>query len=136
MQLAGVLKAIISSETCPKIDGKGRVPAVEIMLNTATIKDCIADKDKTAMIADYIEQGRSVYGSQSFDQSLLDLYNSKLIAFDEAKRWARRPDDFELKVKGISSTSESWVDMYNKILNYAYSLLSKKDYTEKELLDK
>jgi twitching motility protein PilT len=110
MQLSSVLKAIISMRLVPKADGKGRVPAVEVMLNTGTIKECISDKEKTTMIADYIEQGRSVYGSQSFDQSLFDLYNDKLITFEEAKRWARRPDDFELKVKGISSTSESWGD--------------------------
>lgn len=107
MQLASVLRAIVSMRLVPKADGKGRVPAVEVMINTATIKDCIIDKERTGMITDFIEQGRSVYGSQSFDQSLLDLYNSKLVTFEEAKKWAKRPDDFELKVKGISSASDS-----------------------------
>lgn len=107
MQLASVLKAIVSMRLVPKSDGKGRVPAVEVMINTATVKDCVVDKEKTGMITDFIEQGRSVYGSQSFDQSLFDLYNDELITFEEAVKWAKRPDDFELKVKGINSTSDS-----------------------------
>ena len=107
MQLAGVLNAIISMRLVPKADGKGRVPATEIMINTATVKECVVDKEKTGLINDYIEQGRSMYGSQSFDQSLYDLFMQKLITFEEALRWAKRPDDFELKVKGISSTSDS-----------------------------
>ncbi len=107
MQLASVLNAIISMRLVPKADGKGRVPAVEIMINTATVRDCVIDKEKTGLINDYIEQGRSMYGSQSFDQSLYDLYKRELVTFDEALKWAKKPDDFELKVKGISSTSDA-----------------------------
>ncbi len=107
MQLAGVLNAIISMRLVPKADEKGRVPATEIMINTATVKECVVDKEKTSLINDYIEQGRSMYGSQSFDQSLYDLFKLELVTFEEALKWAKRPDDFELKVKGISSTSDS-----------------------------
>jgi twitching motility protein PilT len=107
IQLASVLKAIISMRLVPKADGKGRVPAVEIMINTATVKECVIDKEKTGLINDYIEQGRSIYGSQSFDQSLYDLFVNNFITFEEALKWAKRPDDFELRVKGISSTSDS-----------------------------
>jgi len=106
MQLSSVLKGIISMRLMPKADGKGRVPAVEVLIATATIKDCILDPDKTRLIADVIEQGTLHYGMQTFDQSLIVLYKSGLITYEEALRRATKPDDFVLKVKGIQSTSE------------------------------
>lgn len=106
MQLSSVLRAIISMRLMPRADGKGRVPAVEVLIATATIKDCILDPDKTKSIYDVIEQGAIHYGMQSFDQSLLSLYKSGLITYEEALRRATNPDDFVLKVKGIQSTSE------------------------------
>ena len=106
MQLSSVLRAIISMRLMPKADGKGRVPAVEVLIATATIKDCILDPDKTKTINDVIEQGAIHYGMQSFDQSLFSLYKSGLITYEEALRRATNPDDFVLKVKGIQSTSE------------------------------
>ena len=106
MQLSSVLKAIISMRLMPKTDGKGRVPAVEVLIATTTIKDCILDPDKTKTINDAIEQGAIHYGMQTFDQSLFSLYKSGLITYEEALRSATKPDDFVLKVKGIQSTSE------------------------------
>lgn len=106
IQLASVLKAIISMRLVPKSDGKGRVPAVEILLATATIKDCILDSDKTKMINDVMAQGTIIYGMQTFDQSLFNLFKSNLITYEEALRRATNPDDFALKVKGIQSTSD------------------------------
>jgi twitching motility protein PilT len=106
MQLSSVLKAIISMRLVPKADGKGRVPAVEVLIATATIKDCILDPDKTKSINDVIEQGAIHYGMQSFDQSVFSLYKSGLITYEEALRRATNPDDFVLKTKGIQSTSE------------------------------
>ncbi|MFZ3138270.1 MAG: type IV pilus twitching motility protein PilT [Thermodesulfovibrionales bacterium] len=106
MQLSSVLRGIISMRLMPRADGKGRVPAVEILIATATIKDCILDPDKTKLIPDVIEQGAIHYGMQTFDQSLLNLYKSDLITYEEALRRATNPDDFVLKVKGIQSTSE------------------------------
>ncbi|MCK5504347.1 MAG: PilT/PilU family type 4a pilus ATPase, partial [Thermodesulfovibrionia bacterium] len=73
-QLASVLRGIISMRLVPKADGKGRVPAAEVLVNTATIKGCIEDRDKTKQVHDHIEQGMSQYGMQTFDQSLLILY--------------------------------------------------------------
>ena len=90
----------------PRADGKGRVPAVEVLIATATIKDCILDPDKTKSIQDVIEQGAIHYSMQTFDQSLFGLYKSGLITYEEALRRASNPDDFVLKVKGIQSTSE------------------------------
>jgi len=94
----------------PRADGKGRVPAVEVLIATATIKDCILDADKTKIIPDVIEQGLLHYGMQSFDQSLFSLYKSGLITYEEALRRASNPDDFALKVKGIQSTSDLTFD--------------------------
>ena len=106
MQLASVLKAIISMRLVPKIDGNGRVPAVEVLIATAMIKDCILDPDKAKMIPDVIAQGALHYGMQTFDQSLFNLFKGGLITYDEAIRRATNPDDFALKVKGIQSTSD------------------------------
>jgi len=106
MQLASVLKSIISMRLVPKADGKGRVPAVEVLIATATIKDCILDPDKTKTISDVVEQGAIHYGMQSFDQSIFSLFKSGLITYEEALRRATNPDDFVLRVKGIQSTSD------------------------------
>jgi len=106
MQLSSVIKGIISMRLMPKADGKGRVPAVEVLVATAMIKDCILDADKTKLIPDVIAQGKIIYGMQTFDQSLFDLFKSGLITYEEAIRRATNPDDFILKVKGVQSTSE------------------------------
>ncbi len=110
MQLASVLKAIISMRLVPKIDGNGRVPAVEVLIATAMIKDCILDPEKSKMIPDVIAQGALHYGMQTFDQSLLNLYKGGLISYEEALRRATNPDDFALKIKGIQSTSDLTFD--------------------------
>jgi twitching motility protein PilT len=106
MQLSSVLKGVISMRLIPRADGKGRVPAVEVLVATAMIKDCVLDPDKTKTIPDVIEQGALHYGMQTFDQSILGLYKSGLITYEEALRRATNPDDFILKIKGIQSTSD------------------------------
>ncbi len=106
IQLASVLRSIISMRLVPTADGRGRVPAVEILIATATIRDCILDPEKTKLIRDAIAQGAVHYGMQTFDQSLLSLYKSGHVTYEEAVRRATNPDDFALKVKGIQSTSE------------------------------
>ncbi len=106
MQLSSIIKGIVSMRLLPRSDGKGRVPAVEVLLGTATVKDCVLDADKTKMIPDVIAQGAVHYSMQTFDQSLFGLYKSGLISYEEALRGATNPDDFALKVKGIQSTSD------------------------------
>lgn len=106
MQLSSVLKGIISMRLMPRADGKGRVPAVEVLVATATIKDCVLDPDKTRLIPDVVAQGMIHYGMQTFDQSLFGLFKTGLITYEEALRGATNPDDFALKVKGIQSTSD------------------------------
>jgi len=108
-QLSGILKGVISQRLVPKRDGKGRVPAVEIMIGTARIRECIDDPMKTKQLNEAISQGVVSYGMQTFDQSLMQLYSSKLITYEEALRQCSNPDDFALKHSGVSSTSDlSW----------------------------
>jgi len=108
MQLASILRAIISMRLVPRADEKGRVPAIEVLVATATVKGCIEDPDKTKLISDYIAEGFSQYGMQTFDQSFLSLYRRGIITYENAISWATNPDDFALKVKGILSTKDSW----------------------------
>jgi len=110
MQLSSVIKGIISMRLMPRADGKGRVPAVEVMIATGTIKDCILDQDKTKLIPDVIAQSKLHYAMQTFDQSLFDLFKSGLITYEEALRRASSPDDFVLRVKGVRSTSDLTMD--------------------------
>ena len=106
IQLASVLKAAISQRLLPRADGAGRVPAVEVMVSTAFIRDAIVDKDKTAMIHGAIAAGTSQYGMQTFDQSIFSLYQQGFVTLEEALRWASNVDEFKLKVQGISTTSD------------------------------
>jgi len=106
IQLAAVLKSIVSQRLMPRADGLGRVPAVEVLISTSYIKDCIENKEKTKLIRDAISQGTSQYGMQTFDQSLYLLYKNGLITLDEALRRATNPDEFKLKIQGIQSTSD------------------------------
>jgi twitching motility protein PilT len=113
-QLAGILKGVVSQRLVPRADGKGRVPAVEVLISTAMIRECISDKDKTKEIHDAIAKGFTVHGMQTFDQSLMFVYRKGLITYDEALRQSSNPDDFALRVKGISSTSDSTWDAFDK----------------------
>jgi len=106
IQLAAVIKAVVSMRLVPRKDGNGRVPAVEVMRATAFIRDCIENKEKTKLIPSAIAGGKSQYGMQTFDQSLYDLFAEDLITYEEALRQATNPDDFKLKVAGIHSTSD------------------------------
>ena len=105
-QLASVLRAVVSMRLLPRADGKGRVPAVEVLITTPFIRDCIMDKDKTHLIPGAITQGTSQYGMQSFDQSIFSLFEQKLVSYEEALRWASNVDEFKLKVQGISTVSD------------------------------
>jgi twitching motility protein PilT len=107
MQLASVLKAAISQRLIPRADGQGRAAAVEVMIATPFVRDCIVDKDKTNMIPGAIAAGTSQYGMQTFDQSIYGLYERGDITLDEAFRWASNVDEFKLRIAGISTTSDS-----------------------------
>jgi twitching motility protein PilT len=115
MQLASVLKAVVSQRLIPKVDGKGRAPAVEVLISTAFIRDCIMDKEKTHLIPGAIAQGTSQYGMQTFDQSIFSLFEGGLISYEEALRWASNVDEFKLKVQGISTTTDMARDQMARV---------------------
>ena len=109
LQLASVLKGVVSQRLMPRADGKGRVPACEVLVVTTTVRECIIDPEKTRHLFDVIAAGTSQYGMQTFDQSLFWLFKEELITYEEALRRSSNPDDFALKVRGITSTSDlSW----------------------------
>jgi twitching motility protein PilT len=114
LQLGSVLKAVISQRLVPRADGRGRVPAIEVLLTTGRVRELIEDKDRTKEIPDAIAQGHLSYGMQTFDQSLMGLLKQNLITYEESLRQATNPDDFALRVSGVSGTSDSKWDSFEK----------------------
>ncbi len=114
IQLGSVLKAVVSQRLVPRADGKGRVAAVEILKATTRVKELIEDKDRTKEIPDAIAQGHIAYGMQTFDQSLMSLVKQGLVTYQEALRQTTNPDDFALRFQGISSTSDSTWDDFDR----------------------
>ena len=109
--LSSILKGIISQRLIPRANTFGMVPAVEVLVSTARVREYIADKEKLRDLREVIAQGYTTYGMQTFDQSLMALLKSNLITRDEALGNATNPADFELKLRGIASTSDSrWDD--------------------------
>ena len=104
LQLSSILKAIISMRLIPRMDGQGRVPAVEVMLSTPYIAECISDREKTSLIKDAVAAGVSQYGMQTFDQSIYQLYRDGYISFEQGMKYSSNPDNFKLRVMGIQST--------------------------------
>ncbi|HXT74350.1 MAG TPA: type IV pilus twitching motility protein PilT [Candidatus Angelobacter sp.] len=107
LQLASTLKAVVSQRLVRKSDGVGRVPAVEVLISTGYIRDCIINPDKTRLIRDALAAGTSQYGMQTFDQSIFDLYSKNLITLEEALIRASNPDEFKLRIQGIRSSADA-----------------------------
>jgi len=105
IQLAGLLKAVVSQRLMKSAKGSTRVPAVEVLVSTPLIRDYILHEEKTSQVRDAISAGTSQYGMQTFDQSLFYLYQSGLIALEEALRGSTNPDEFRLRLAGIQNTS-------------------------------
>ncbi len=106
LQLASVLKGIISQRLVPRADGQGRVPAVEVMVATETVRSCIEEKDKTKLLKDVIGSGTAQYGMQTFDQSLYFLLSQNLITEEEALLRATNVGEFKLRLEGVMATSD------------------------------
>ena len=119
LQLAAVLKAVISQRLIPRMDQGGRVPAVEVLINTAYVRDAIVDKEKTHLIHGAIASGTSQYGMQTFDQSIFGLFQQGFISLEEALRWASNIDEFKLKVAGISTTGDAARDEMSRAITGA-----------------
>ena len=105
IQLAGLLKAVVSQRLMKSARGNTRVPAVEVLISTPLIRDYILHEEKTSQVRDAIAAGTSQYGMQTFDQSLFYLYQSGLITLEEALRGATNTDEFRLRLAGIQNTS-------------------------------
>lgn len=111
LQLAATLKAVISQRLVPRADGHGRVPALEVLISTAFVRECIADKERTRELPNIIAKGFTSYGMQTFDQSLMQLLKQDLVSYDEALKHVSNSDDFALRFRGIASTSDgNWSD--------------------------
>jgi len=117
LQLASILKAVISMRLVPTKDGKARVPAIEVMVNTPYISECISDREKTVLIRDAITAGVSQYGMQTFDQSIYQLYKEGYISYEQGLRFSTSADNFKLRVMGISSTLDVALEEMEKTMS-------------------
>ena len=104
--LATSLEAVISLRLVPTKDGDARVPACEILINTAAVHDNIRDAEKALGIPDLIKDGTVQYGMQSFDQSLMQWYSDGVITKEAALFYSSNPNEFELRLSGIEGTSD------------------------------
>ncbi len=111
LQLAGILKAVISMRLVRAAKGAGRVPAIEVLVSTAFIRDHIINEEKTYLIREAIAAGTSQYGMQTFDQSLFRLLQAGLITQEEALHNATNADEFKMRVSGIYSKDDTLTHM-------------------------
>ena len=107
--LASALEAVISLRLVPRTDKPGRVPAAEVLINTAAVRDNIRDMTKSLNIPELIAEGTVTYGMQSFDQSLMNWYKKGVISYENALYYATNPSEFALRIQGVAGASEtSW----------------------------
>jgi twitching motility protein PilT len=104
--LSTALQAVVCLRLVPKKDGKGRVPAAEVLINTAAVADNIRDIEKALNIPDLIAEGAQAYGMQSFDQSLMRWYKEGVVSYESALFYSSNPSEFALRASGISSASD------------------------------
>ena len=106
IQLASVISAVISQRLIIRADKKGRLPSIEIMIGTETIKECIANEEKTSGIRDYIKTGNIQYEMQTFDQSLYNFYKQGLITYEDAIAESTSPNDLALLISGVNASDD------------------------------
>jgi twitching motility protein PilT len=104
--LSTALQAVVCLRLVPKKDGSGRVPAAEVLINTAAVADNIRDIEKALNIPDLIAEGTISYGMQSFDQSLMKWYREGVVSYESALFYSSNPSEFALRVSGVSSASD------------------------------
>jgi twitching motility protein PilT len=105
--LASVLKGVVSQRLVPRADGKGMVPAVEILVMTQRIRELIEDPKRTREVRDAIAGGRNPYGMMTFDQCLADLVYKRFITYDQALSASTTPDDFALQFRGVAKSADA-----------------------------
>ncbi len=130
--LAGTLKAVVCQRLLRRSDMPGRVPALEIMVNSGAIRDCIVDSDKTVDIPELMESGSVQYGMQTFDQAIMKLHKQGMISFEEAMANASNPDDLDLRLKGITGAAERWQDESNQSADSAAVSDQRRPLSDKE----
>lgn len=104
--LASTLQAVICQRLIRRADAPGRIPAVEIMITTGTIRDCLVSADKTPLIQQAMREGVTQHHMQTFDQALMKLYQDGKISLEDALRASSNPHEFTLRLKGIQATSD------------------------------
>lgn len=112
--LASALQAVVSLRLVPRSDKAGRIPACEVLINTAAVRDNIRDMEKMLDIPDLIKEGAVQYGMQSFDQSLMQHYSRGAISYESAVFYATSPSEFALRVQGVAGTSDSSWSSFEK----------------------
>lgn len=112
--LSATLRAVIAQRLIP-MKGGGRIPAVEVMVVTSTIREYIIDPVKTPLIQQAIKEGVTSHGMQSFDQSLMQLYTEGFVTIEEALKNSSNPHEFSLRMKGIQATSDKTWDDFEDI---------------------
>ena len=109
LSLASVLRGVISQRLLPRADGKGMVPALELMINTERVRELIEEPTRTREIKNAIQEGLHPYGMMTFDQSLASLVKQRLVTYEEAVKHSTSPSDFALLFRGVSgSAQKSW----------------------------
>ena len=112
--LSTALQAVVSLRLVPRTDRQGRVPACEVLINTAAVRENIRDMTKSLSIPDLIKEGTIQYGMQSFDQSLMNWYSKGIVSYESALFYSTNPGEFALKVQGIAGTSDSSWDGFTQ----------------------
>jgi twitching motility protein PilT len=106
MLLSTALAAVVSLRLVPRADGRGRVPAAEVLINTAAVADNIRDIERALNIPDLIAEGTVSYGMQSFDQSLMRWYKEGVVSYESALFYSSNPSEFALRVSGVDAASD------------------------------
>ncbi|HWZ59163.1 MAG TPA: type IV pilus twitching motility protein PilT [Gemmatimonadaceae bacterium] len=115
--LSSALQAVVSLRLVPRMDKPGRIPACEVLINTATVRDNIRDMTKSLNIPDLIKDGTIQYGMQSFDQSLMNWFTKKIISYETAVFYATTPTEFALRVQGVAGSSDTSWDAFQQDAN-------------------
>ncbi len=100
-QFSTCLRGIVSQRLIPRREGTGRVAACEVLIGTKTVKDMISSGADTAKIHKLMEEGKGIYGSQTFDQALYDLWETEVISQRTALEYATNPQDLSLRFRGF-----------------------------------
>ena len=104
--LSTALEAVVSLRLVPTKDGNSRIPACEVLINTAAVRDNILEAEKALHIPDLIKEGTVQYGMQSFDQSLMVWLQRDRITYESALFYSSNPSEFALRMSGIEGTSD------------------------------